>query len=79
MAGTSERLSALVTEIAAQHDVQGIIAPSESLVDHGMTSMAMVDLMLAVESSFDVTIPQRDLTPANFQSINSLAALIDRL
>ena len=44
-----------------------------------MTSMAMVDLMLAVEAAFDVTVPQRELTPANFQSLEALARLLDRL
>ena len=44
-----------------------------------MTSMAMVDLMLAIEAEFDKTIPQRELTPGNFQSIASLEALVARL
>jgi acyl carrier protein len=44
-----------------------------------MTSMAMVDLMLAVEAEFDVTIPQREMTPANFRSITCLAQLLARL
>ena len=41
--------------------------------------MAMVDLMLAIEATFDVTIPQRELTPANFKSIESLSRLVERL
>ena len=69
----------VVRRIAAQHDVRAEIAATDSLVDSGMTSMAMVDLMLAIETAFDVTIPQRELTPANFQSIESLAALVARL
>ena len=69
----------VVRRIAAQHDVRAEIAATDSLVDSGMTSMAMVDLMLAIEAAFDKTIPQRELTPANFQSIESLAALVARL
>lgn len=72
-------VAAVVRQIAAQHDVRAEIAAADSLVDSGMTSMAMVDLMLAIEAAFDVTIPQRELTPANFQSIESLAALVERL
>ena len=41
--------------------------------------MAMVDLMLAVEAAFDVTIPQNEMTPTNFQSIKCLASLLKRL
>ena len=73
------RVSEVVARIAAQHDVRGEIAPADALVDRGMTSMAMVDLMLAIEAAFDVTIPQRELTPANFQSIDSLTRLVARL
>ena len=76
---TRIRVAELVARIAAQHGVKGDISPTDALVDRGMTSMAMVDLMLAVEAEFDVTIPQRELTPANFQSIDSLTRLVARL
>ena len=76
---TVDRLGVILAAVAAQHDLAGPFAPSDFLVDRGMTSMAMVDLMLAVESDFDVTIPQRELTPVNFKSIDALARLLDRL
>ena len=76
---TQDRVGEVVRQIAKQHDVRAEIAPRDSLVDRGMTSMAMVDLMLAIEAAFDKTIPQRELTPANFQSVASLAALVARL
>lgn len=76
---TVAAVATVVAHIAEQHDVRARIEPQDSLVDRGMTSMAMVDLMLAIEARFDVTIPQRELTPANFQSIESLAHLVARL
>ncbi len=76
---TVRKVAAIVDRIAVQHDVRQEIAVTDSLVDKGMTSMAMVDLMLAVEAEFDVTIPQRDMTPANFQSVECLAQLLKRL
>ena len=45
----------------------------------GLTSMAMVKLMLAVEAAFDITIPDADLTPENFRSVQALEALVIRL
>ena len=78
-AGTERKVGDLVTRIARQHDVRCEIAPSDHLVDCGLTSMAMVDLMLAIEVDFDVTIPQREMTPSNFQSVASLSALLERL
>ena len=76
---TIGRLLAVVAQVAAQHNIKTDIAPTDSLVDRGMTSMAMVDLMLAIEVEFDVTIPQREMTPANFQTIASLATMLERL
>ena len=76
---TLDRIADIVSAVAAQHGLAGPFAPTDFLVDRGLSSMAMVDLMLAVEGDFDVTIPQRELTPANFQSMEALARLLDRL
>ena len=46
------------------------------LVDVGLTSMDMVNLMLAVEAEFDFTIPQSEITPENFQSVETLQQMI---
>jgi acyl carrier protein len=73
------RISSIVAEIAQRHDVKEQIAAHDTLVDRGMTSMAMVDLMLAIEADLDVMIPQREMTPSNFESIASLAAMIRRV
>jgi acyl carrier protein len=35
--------------------------------------------MLAVETEFDLTIPQSDITPENFRSVASVEALLARL
>jgi acyl carrier protein len=39
----------------------------------------MVNLMLAIEVEFDLTIPQAEITPDNFQSIASVERLVRRL
>jgi acyl carrier protein len=49
------------------------------LSDLGMSSIKMVNLMLAVEAEFNITIPPTDITPENFQSIVSVEGLIQRL
>lgn len=72
-------ISSIVARIAEQHQIGHQIAPHDHLVDSGMTSMAMVDLMLAVEAELDVTIPQREMTPTNFQTIETLAKMLRRI
>ena len=49
------------------------------LYEAGLTSMAMVKLMLAAEVAFDISIPDADLHPDNFRSIAAIEALVARL
>jgi hypothetical protein len=50
-----------------------------NLADAGFTSVEMVNVMLGVESAFDVMIPQDLITPENFQSAAAIAAMIGKL
>ena len=70
------RLLALVKSILKQNAIAADLAPATVLVDVGLTSMDMVNLMLAVEAEFDFTIPQSDITPENFQSVATLERLV---
>lgn len=49
------------------------------LSDLGLTSLKMVNLMLAVEMEFDIMIAQADITPENFQSLAAIARLVARV
>ena len=71
-----KRILALVKTILEQNAITAQIDPQTRLVDAGLTSMDMVSLMLGVEAEFDLTIPQSDITPENFQSIKTLEAMI---
>jgi acyl carrier protein len=70
------RLLALVKSILKQNAITADLEPATLLVDVGLTSMDMVNLMLAVEAEFDFTIPQPDITPENFQSVATLERLV---
>ena len=50
-----------------------------SLPQAGLTSMAAVKLMLALEAEFAIAIPDPDLTPENFATFASIVALVERL
>jgi acyl carrier protein len=45
----------------------------------GLSSLGLVNLMLAVETEFDLKIPERDMTPANFRSIARITELVREL
>lgn len=70
------RLLALVKSILVHNAIVADLEPGTRLVDVGLTSMDMVNLMLAVEAEFDFTIPQADITPENFQSVETLKRLV---
>jgi acyl carrier protein len=70
------RLLALVKSILKQNAITADLEPATLLVDVGLTSMDMVNLMLAIEAEFDFTIPQSDITPENFQSVATLNRMV---
>jgi acyl carrier protein len=70
------RIIKLVRGILAQNSLSADVAPQAKLVDVGLTSMDMVNLMLGVEAEFDFTIPQAEITPENFQSVETLERMV---
>ncbi len=55
------------------------ISTEDKLTEIGLTSIDMVNLMLAVEAEFDVMIPPSDITPENFRSVATIEAMIAKL
>ena len=70
------RIVALIESILRQNAIVADIGPEARLVDIGLTSMDMVSLMLGVEVEFDFTIPQAEITPENFQSVEALERMV---
>jgi acyl carrier protein len=76
VSNVQSRLLALVKSILEENAIAADLKPATLLVDVGLTSMDMVNLMLAVEAEFDFTIPQSEITPENFQSVEMLTRLV---
>jgi acyl carrier protein len=72
------RVLTLVKTILEQNAMAAEPDSDSRLVDVGLTSMDMVNLMLGVEAEFDFTIPQSEITPENFQSVKTLERMIVR-
>jgi acyl carrier protein len=71
-----DRVLSVVRSILEKNAIDADIHPESRLVDIGLTSMEMVELMLKVEAEFDMTIPQPEITPENFQSVKTLELMI---
>ncbi len=74
-----DRLLHLVAQILGKPDAAPSLSAEARLSELGMSSIKMVNLMLAVETEFDLTIPQGEITPENFRSVATVEALIARL
>jgi acyl carrier protein len=72
------RIVALVQGILEQNSIVAEVTSDAKLVDIGLTSVDMVNLMLGVEAEFDFTIPQDEITPENFRSVATLERMIAR-
>jgi acyl carrier protein len=75
-ADIQNRILAVVKSILEQNSIKAEVGAESLLVDVGLNSVDMVNLMLAVEAEFDLTIPQAEITPENFQSVKTLQQLI---
>jgi acyl carrier protein len=75
----SDRLVEMVGEMLLKNSITRPISVDEQLSAAGLSSLDMVNLMIAVEAEFNVMIPGSEITPANFRSISTIEALILRI
>ena len=73
---TNAKVAAIVNGLLAKRAVKGAVAASHNLQDAGLTSLDMVNLMLAIEAEFDIEIPGAMMKPENFRSIQAIDALV---
>jgi acyl carrier protein len=76
---TQERVTAVVRRLLADRAITRTFTAHEDLRDVGLTSLDMVNLVLAVEADLGVAIPEVEITPANFRSVASIEALVEGL
>lgn len=74
-----ERLIGLVRQILGQPAASRPLPIDARLSDLGLSSIKMVNLMLAIEVEFGIAIPQSEITPQNFESIASIETLVVKL
>lgn len=76
---TKHRVAELVGRLLAKRGIERAVADDDDLSESGLSSLDLVNLMLAVESEFDLKIPERDMRPTNFRSIARIEALLASL
>jgi len=73
------RVAGLVNEMLRERSLRAPTSPDDDLPSLGLGSLDMANLVLAVESEFDVSIPDADITPVCFRSVSSIAELVETL
>ena len=74
-----ERLVELVRMLLARRHIARAVGNDDELTASGLSSIDLVDLMLAVEAEFAIKIPDADMTPANFRTIACIETLVTTL
>jgi hypothetical protein len=78
--GVGEQLVVLVRQaIGGAAALPHPFPVDQQLSELGVSSLKMVNLMLAVELEFDIAIPQTDITPENFHSVAAIRSLVVRM
>jgi acyl carrier protein len=75
----ADRVAALVRKVLDRESINAPVAPDDDLRVSGLSSLGLVNLMLSVETEFDLKIAERDMTPAKFRSITRIVELVRAL
>jgi acyl carrier protein len=79
-ADTSEgKIAKVVQRLLLDHSIDRTFYVEDDLRDVGLTSLDMASLVLSVEAEFDLMIPEREITPANFRSVSTITHLVTAL
>lgn len=71
-----EKLTTLLKENFSEID----FTESNMLVDDGiLESMTLVEIIATIALELDITIPYEEIIPQNFNSIDAMAAMLERL
>ena len=76
MSSAKDRITAIASRMLLKRGVTTIPGSDDNRRDAGLTSLDMVNLMLAIEAEFDIEIPQSAMTPDNFDTIRAIEALV---
>ncbi len=71
-----ERIAAIARQMLIKRGNAKTPAPDDNLRQMGLTSLDMVNLMLAIEAEFGIEIPQSAMTPENFETVGNIEALV---
>lgn len=74
--GPEPKIADIVHQLLKQRSIDRDFQFQDNLLDVGLTSLDMTNLILSVEAEFSIRFPDRVITPANFMSVATIARLV---
>jgi acyl carrier protein len=74
-----DRVLAVVQRLLAERSITASVQSDDNLLEVGLNSLDILNLVLSLEAEFDLAIPEADITPANLLSISGITGLINGL
>jgi len=71
-----DKIAGVVQKLLLDHSIERSFGTRDDLREVGLTSLDMASLVLSVEAEFDLMIPERHITPANFRSVSAITSLV---
>lgn len=71
-----ERITEIIKNISPLSDID---ASTRLIEDHVLDSLSMILLVSELEDEFDIEISAREIVPENFQSVEAISRLMERL
>lgn len=69
-----------INKIATGIELDGALAATTPLIDDDiLSSLELLQLVMALETALSVTVPLEELTAENFSTIRDIAAMIGRI
>ncbi|QUD88224.1 phosphopantetheine-binding protein [Phenylobacterium montanum] len=78
-AACDPRIDGIVQGLLAKRGRPAVTDLDQDLNEAGLTSVDMVNLMLAVEGEFDIEIPAALMKPEHFRTLRAIEALVAKV
>jgi acyl carrier protein len=76
---TNQKILSLVQRLLLERSIVRNVTCEDSLLEAGLNSMDMLNLVLTVEAEFDVTIPESAITLKNLKTVSTIGSLVGML
>lgn len=75
----NEKLQKVLHDHLPEADADKPLGLEDELVSLGIDSLRLVELIIGLEESLDIVIPDEEMTAKNFSTVGTVTALVDRL